>query len=59
VVPNAANRRVLQGILTRIRESTSSGELTVTGVLALQYEAHHYRIVDSLLSQGCAVLGAI
>ena len=35
-VPNAANRRVLQGILTRPMQSTSSDELIVTGVLALQ-----------------------
>ena len=38
-VSNAANRRVLQGILTIIMQSTSSDELIVTGVLALQYEA--------------------
>ena len=32
-------------------QSTSSDELIVTGVLALQYEAQHYRIKGSLLSQ--------
>ena len=48
-VSNAANRRVLQGILTRIMQSTSSDELIVTGVLALQYEARYYKIKDSLL----------
>ena len=55
-VSNAANRRVLdlQGILTRIMQSTSSDELIVTGVLALQCqcEARHYKIKDSLLGHG-------
>ena len=32
-------------------QSTSSVELIVTGVLALQYEARHYKIKDSLLGQ--------
>ena len=50
-VSKAANRRVLQGILTRIMQFTSSDELIVTGVLALQYEARYYRIKDSLLGQ--------
>ena len=50
-VSNAANRRVLQGILTRIMQSTSSVELIVTGMLALQCEAQHCHIKDSLLSQ--------
>ena len=50
-VSNAANRRVLQGILNKIVQSTSSDELTVTGVLALRYEAQHYKITDSLLGQ--------
>ena len=50
-VSNAANRRVLQGILTRIMQSTSSDELIVTGVLALHYEARYYEIKDSLFSQ--------
>ena len=50
-VSNAANRRVLQGILTKIMQSTSSDELIVTGVIALQYEARYYSIKDSLLSQ--------
>ena len=48
---NAANRRVLQGILTRILQSTSSDELIVTGMLALQFEARHCKIKDSLLGQ--------
>ena len=48
---NAANRRVPQGILTRILQSTSSVELVVTGVLALQYEAQHCHIKGSPLSQ--------
>ena len=50
-VSNAANWRGLQGVLTRIMQSTSSNELIVTGLLALQYEAQYYRIKDSLLSQ--------
>ena len=54
-VSNAASRRVLQGILTRMMQSISSDELNaqliVTRVLALQYEAQHYRIKDSLLGQ--------
>ena len=50
-VSNAANRRVLQGILTRIMQSTSSDVLIVIGVLALQYEARYYRIKDALLGQ--------
>ena len=49
-VSNAADRRVLQGILTRIM-STSSVELIVTVMLALRYETRHYHIKDSLLSQ--------
>ena len=32
-------------------QSTSSVELIVTGVLALQYEARHYNIKGSLLGQ--------
>ena len=50
-VSNAANMRVPQGILTRILQSTSSVELVVTGVLALQYEAQHCHIKGSPLSQ--------
>ena len=50
-VSNAANRRVLQGILTRILQSTRSDELMVTRVIALQYEARYCSIKDSLLSQ--------
>ena len=42
-VPNAANRRVLQGTLTRIVQSTSSDGLVVKGVPALPHEAHHYK----------------
>ena len=41
----------MQGILTRIMQSTSSDELIVTGVLALRYEAQHYKIQDSLIRQ--------
>ena len=37
-VSNSTNRRMLQGILTRIMQSTSSDELTVA-VLAMQFEA--------------------
>ena len=55
-VSNVANRRLLQGILTGILQSTGSNELIVPGVLALQYvcnnyEAQHYKLKDSLLSQ--------
>ena len=52
-VPHAANRRVLHGILTRILQSVSSDELVVSraaaGPLALQYEAHHYKLQVSPL----------
>ena len=41
----------MQGILTRIMQSTSSDELIVTGILALQYEAQYYKIHDSLIRQ--------
>ena len=47
----AANRRVVQGILSRIMQSTSSDELIVTGILALRYEAQYYKIHDSLIRQ--------
>ena len=49
-VPNAANRRVLPGILTRVLLSTSSVELVVTGCKK-QYEAQHHHIKDTLLGQ--------
>ena len=38
-------------MLTRMVQSTSSDKLVVPGVLALQYEARHYRIKDSLLGE--------
>ena len=41
----------MQGILTRIMQSTSSDELIVTRMLPLQYEAQHYKIQDSLIRQ--------
>ena len=41
----------MQGILTRIMQSTSSDELIVTGILALRYEAQYYKIQDSLIRQ--------
>ena len=41
----------MQELLTRIMQSTSSVELAVTGILALRYEAHHYKIQDSLIRQ--------
>ena len=50
-VSRAANRRVMQGILTRIIQSTSSDELIVTGILALRYEAQYYQMQDSLIRQ--------
>ena len=50
-VSRAANRRAMQGRLTRIMQSTSSEELIVTGILALCYEAQYYKIQDSLIRQ--------
>ena len=52
-VYRAANRRVMQleGILTRVMQSTSSEELIVTGILALRYETQYYKIQDSLIRQ--------
>ena len=50
-VSNAANRSVPHGMLTRTMQSRSSDELTVTGVLDLQYKAQHYKIKTPLLSQ--------
>ena len=41
----------MQGILTRIMQSTSSDELIVTGALALRYEAQHYKTHESLIRQ--------
>ena len=41
----------MQGILTRIIQSTSSDELIVTGILALRYEAQYYQMQDSLIRQ--------
>ena len=50
-VSRAANRKVMQGILTRIMSSTSSDKLIVTGILALRYEAQYYKIQDLLIRQ--------
>ena len=41
----------MQGILTRIMQSTSSDALIVTEILALRYEAQHYKIQNSLIRQ--------
>ena len=41
----------MQGILTRIIQSTSSDELIVTGILALRYEAQYNQMQDSLIRQ--------
>ena len=41
----------MQGILTRIMQSTSSEALIVTGILALRYEAQYYQMQDSLIRQ--------
>ena len=49
--PAAANRSVLQAALARTTQSTSSNELIVTGVSALQYGARYYRIKGSLRGQ--------
>ena len=45
------SRAANEGILTRIAQSAISDELIVTGILALRYEAQHYKIQDSLIRQ--------
>ena len=47
----AANRTVVSGIPTRILQSTSDSELITTCILALSYEAHHYKLDGCLLKQ--------
>ena len=47
----AANRAVLSGILTRILQSTSGDELITMCIIALSYEARHYKLDSSLIKQ--------
>ena len=43
--------RVIQRMLTRITQSTSSDELVVTGILPLRYEAQYYKVQDLLITK--------
>ena len=47
----AANRTVLSGILTRILQSAIDSELITMCILALRYEAQHYKPDGCLLKQ--------
>ena len=47
----AANKAVLSWILTRILQSTSNDELITMCILALSYEAQHYKLQDCLIKQ--------
>ena len=45
------SKAVLSGILTRVLQSTNDDELGTICILALSYEAQHYKLHDCLIKQ--------